>query len=263
MDNDSTHHILCVDFHLISYEDVFSTILDWRKNSKQHYIALTPPYSVLMCYRDNALKKATKNASLTLPDGVGIILSAIILRYSHHGRVTGPSLMLKLCDFGRSEKLKHFFYGSTPDVINKLTEKLMHQYPELDIVGSCCPPFHEPSLTEDIEIVRQINEAEPDIVWVGLGSPKQEKWMAEHINRIKATVMIGVGAAFDFHSGHKKWAPAWMRKLGFEWAYRLAQEPRRMWQRNVGSFVFLVKILHQRVRGSYARRSAITLNKIE
>lgn len=244
------HRILGVDFNLISYEGVFSAIQSWRNNRGQYYITLTPPYSVLMCHRDIALKKATGNAGLTLPDGAGIILAAKLLKYPQYGRVTGPTLMLSLCDWGRSEKLKHFFYGGASGVAETLAERLAKCYPGLQIAGTYCPPFRQLSEDEDAEIIRKINENSPDIVWVGLGSPKQEKWMAEHISKIETTAMIGVGAAFDFHSGKVKWAPAWMRNMGIEWAYRLAHEPKRMWRRNVNSFIFLAKILHQRFQGS-------------
>jgi len=111
-----------------------------------------------------------------------------------------------------------------------------------------CPPFRPLTETEDAAVVEAINRAQPDIVWVGLGAPKQEKWMAAHVGRIHAGAMIGVGAAFDFHAGTVPWAPAWIRKAGLEWAYRLALEPRRMWRRNLDSPLFLWHVILQRIR---------------
>jgi N-acetylglucosaminyldiphosphoundecaprenol N-acetyl-beta-D-mannosaminyltransferase len=249
-----THNILGVDFNLLSYEDVLEKILFWKKNTECHYVTLTPPYSVLMCLRDSKLKRATKNASLTLPDGVGIILAAKLFGYPHNGRVSGPTLMLKVCGWGRKYDLRHFFYGGASGVAEALADRMTALFPGLNVTGFYCPPFRRLTSSEDKQIVRRINASKPDIIWVGLGSPKQEKWMAKHIGMINSTALIGVGAAFDFHSGQAKWAPAWMRKIGIEWAYRLAQEPGRMWRRNVNSFVFLAKVLNQRLRASNGRQ---------
>ncbi len=248
------YDILGTSFSLLSYTDVLTTIADWRRRREQNYITMTPPYSVLMCRRDPALEHATKGAALTLPDGVGIILAAKMLGYPHHGRVTGPTLMLRLCDWGRTERLRHFFYGGAPGVAEKLAHRLEKGYPGLDVAGICSPPFREVTRTEDAKIIRQINRTEPDIIWVGLGSPKQEKWMAEHVGKTTATALIGVGAAFDFHSGRTKWAPPWMQKAGVEWAYRLYREPKRMWRRNVNSFTFLAKVMYQYIQESNRRQ---------
>ena len=247
------YEILGVDFDLVSYTDVLRTIQDCRENEQHQYIILTPPHSLLMCQRDPLLRQATDDAALILPDGVGIILAAKLLGYPNFGRVTGPTLMLKICDWGREEGLRHFFYGGAPGVADALAAKLKSNYPGLDVAGTYCPSFHELTPEEDAEVLQQINTTKPDIVWVGLGSPKQEKWMAQHMGQIEAAAMIGVGAAFDFHSGRAKWAPAWLRKMGIEWAYRLAQEPKRMWRRNVNSFVFLARVLHQRVQDNNSK----------
>lgn len=239
------HNILGVEFTLLSYEEVAAKLDGWRERHERHYVTLSPPYSVLMCRRDPELRAATKRAALTLPDGIGIVLAAHLLRYPHRGRVSGPTLMLKLCDWGRASGLRHYFYGGRPGVANKLTERLTAALGGLEVAGTYCPPFRQLTNEEDEEVIQEINRCQPDLVWVGLGSPKQEKWMAEHLGRIDAAALIGVGAAFDFHSGQVPWAPAWIRSAGLEWAYRLAQEPRRLWWRNVNSFVFLTQVLQQ------------------
>lgn len=244
------YDILGIDFSLLSYEEVVAAIRDWRESRLHRYITLTPPYSVMMCRHDRQLRQATKEASLTLPDGMGIIVAATLLGYSHHGRVTGPMLMLKLCQAGRDWGLRHFFYGGRPGVARALALRLQEQFPGLNVAGAYCPPFREPVAQEDAQMVRAINCCQPDVVWVGLGSPKQEKWMAQHVGRVHAAALIGVGAAFDFHSGRVPWAPPWVRRMGIEWAYRLAREPRRMWRRNLSSAVFLVHVLHQCLRGT-------------
>ncbi len=255
------HNICGVDFSLLSFRDVMTAIQDWRENREQHYVTLTPPHSVVMCRRDRHLQQATDGASLTLPDGVGIILAAKLLGYPHHGPVPGPTLMLKVCEGGRRLGVRHFFYGGRPGVAEALVARLTTQFPGLAVAGAYCPPFRQRAWEVDAEVVRHINRCQPDIVWVGLGSPKQEKWMAQHVGRINAAALIGVGAAFDFHSGRIKWAPKWMRKMGIEWAYRLAKEPKRMWRRNVNSFVFLAEVLGQCLQSSNGRRAPITKSR--
>jgi len=243
----SKHDVLGISFALVSYDDVLRIVEHWREMRVRQYIVLTPPYSVVLCCHDAELRAATNQAGLVLPDGVGIILAARILNYRNSGRVTGPVLMLKMCDWGRQHQYRHYFYGGAEGVADALAHRLSHRYPGLQVSGTCCPPFTPLDPQEDCAIVERINATEPDIVWVGLGSPKQEKWMSEHRGRIKATVMIGVGAAFDFHSGRKRWAPAPIRNAGLEWAYRFALEPRRMWRRFVESPRFVFGVIRQRV----------------
>ncbi|MDO8303977.1 MAG: WecB/TagA/CpsF family glycosyltransferase, partial [Sedimentisphaerales bacterium] len=214
------HRILGVGFDLADYVGVFNTIHQWHQSRRQTYITIANPHSVLLCHRDKQMQRAISNAGLTLPDGTGIICAANIFGYKNHGRVTGPELMLKICDWGRQYGYRHYFYGGKQGVADTLVQKLSEMYPGLQIAGTYCPPFRPLSDEEDKAVVETINAVNPDIVWIGLGAPKQEKWMVEHLGMINAAVMIGVGAAFDFHSGNVKWAPALFRKLGAEWAWR-------------------------------------------
>ena len=243
----SRPEILGIPFDLIGYDDVLSAIRGWRDRHERRYITITNPHSVLMCHRDPAMKAATTGAALTLPDGVGIMWACAILGYPHRGRVSGPALMLRLCDQGQALGLRHYFYGGADGVADMLAQRMRNRFPGIQIAGTYCPPFRTVTDEEDAGIVRRINGARPDIVWVGLGAPKQEIWVAAHAGAIDAPAVIGVGAAFDFHSGAVKWAPGWVRRCGLEWAYRLAQNPRRMWRRNVDSPRFLIKVLAQRL----------------
>jgi N-acetylglucosaminyldiphosphoundecaprenol N-acetyl-beta-D-mannosaminyltransferase len=145
--------------------------------------------------------------------------------------VYGPDLLLEACRFGLSLGWRHFFYGGEAGVAAALAAKLAGQYPGLRIAGIYSPPFRPLTEVEDQEVLRLINDSGADIVWVGLGSPKQEYWMAEHLGKLHAPVMIGVGAAFDFLSGQKPQAPRWIQRSGLEWLFRLATEPRRLWPR--------------------------------
>lgn len=241
------HEILSIGFDLVAYEIAMRTIERWRATGQRQYVAISNPHSVLLCHRDELMRQATLKAGMVLPDGIGILMAARLLGYRHGGRATGPTLMLKLCDWGRRRGFRHFFYGGAEGVAARLAANLSREYPGLDVAGVDCPPFRPLTVQEDWSVVDKINSSRPDIVWVGLGAPKQEKWMAEHVGRIDATALIGVGAAFDFHSGNVKWAPALIRKLGLEWAYRLVQEPGRMWRRNLDSPLFLSRVIRQRL----------------
>lgn len=241
------YQILGVRFDFITFNTVMQTIEKWKRNGESNCVAFVNPHTVMLCCREKQIKLAIARSGLVLPDGVGIILAATLLGYQHLGRVTGPVMMLKLCDQGRKHGYRHYFYGGAENVADRLADRLSTMYPGLKVAGTCCPPFRPMTDKEDLETVRMINAANPDILWVGLGSGKQERWMAAHFGRIHATVMIGVGAAFDFHSGNIGWSPSWIRRLGIEWAYRLAQNPRRMWRRNIDSPLFLLKVIQQRL----------------
>lgn len=247
--------ILGIRFDLIDAPTAWQTIRQWRAGGRRDYITQTSAVNVMNCRRDERLRSATMGAGLTLPDSTGIILAAMLLRLSHHGRVPGPDLMLRCCDWGRAEGYRHYFYGGAPGVAEELTRRLCARYPGLQVAGICCPPFRELSSREEEAVLEQINDAHPDIVWVGLGSPKQEKWMADHVGRIQAAALIGVGAAFDFHSGNIRRAPAWIRRIGLEWLFRLLRDGRR-WRRylDLPRFVWALslEIVHRRRHGRAA-----------
>lgn len=246
--------ILNIKFDLVDYAFVMNKIERWRNNRESHYVTITNPHSVLLCHRDSDMRRATEMAGMTLPDGVGIILAAQLLGYPHEGRVTGPMLMLKLCDLGRQNRYRHFFYGGAPGIADKLAKRLLGMYPGLTVAGTYCPPFRPISGEEDQRVMEMLNASKPDIVWVGLGAPKQEKWMESHLGRIHSTVMIGVGAAFDFHAKNVKWAPKWIRDFGFEWLYRTIGEPSRVGHKAMDNVVFALKVL----KLCFVRRSRTT-----
>lgn len=242
--------VLGVRFDFTDYDMVIERLRQWRVRGERRYITIANPHCVMTCRRDAEMARATAASALTLPDGVGVIWAARLLGFPNHGRVTGPTFMLRCCDQGRSYALRHYFYGGREGVANTLAARLSEKFPGLTVVGTCCPPFRTLTEEEDQEIVDRINATRPDVVWVGLGAPKQEKWMLAHLGRIEAAAMVGVGAAFDFHSGQVRWAPSWVRKMGLEWAYRLLLEPRRMWRRNLDSPLFAAMVILQRLRRS-------------
>lgn len=231
-----------VVFDFIDGDAVLQILLAWRGGDRREYISLVNPHSAMVCRRDVEMRRAIQRSVVTLPDGVGIVLGARMLGYGKQPRIPGPELMLHLCDRGREHRLSHYFFGGADGIAGRLAENLARRFPGLAVAGFGAPPFAEVSEEEDMRIIETINAARPDIVWVGLGAPKQEKWMARRVGRIEAPAMIGVGAAFDFHSGARPWCPEPVRRLGLEWAYRLSCEPRRLWRRNLDSFRFLAAV---------------------
>jgi N-acetylglucosaminyldiphosphoundecaprenol N-acetyl-beta-D-mannosaminyltransferase len=170
------------------------------------------------------------DADLTVPDGMPLVWMMRLKGFPYQERVYGPTLMLHVLEAAAQENLPVGFYGGSPDVLNMLIKRVQARYAGLQVAFSCSPPFREMSQEEDLAVIEQINRSGVRILFVGLGCPKQEIWMAEHRSKVEA-VMIGVGAAFDFHAGVKAQAPASLQSLGLEWLFRLFTEPRRLWKR--------------------------------
>jgi N-acetylglucosaminyldiphosphoundecaprenol N-acetyl-beta-D-mannosaminyltransferase len=188
-------------------------------------------HGVMESQQDVHLRQIHNDAGLVTPDGMPLVWLCWLKGYRTAERVYGPDLMLAFCDRSESKGYRHYFYGASPAVLEALTNRLLERYPRLVVAGSYAPPFRQLDAIEDTLIIERIRRAAPDIVWVGLSTPKQERWMADHVERLGVPVLIGVGAAFDFHSGFKRQAPRWMQRNGLEWLFRLATEPRRLYRR--------------------------------
>jgi len=224
-------NVLGVGVSAINMARTLEVIDSWLRDRRRNYICLTPAHSVMACYRDPDLRRIFNASGLTTPDGMSIVW---ILRRSGHrdvGRVYGPDLILACCERFLEQRYRHFLYGGRTEEIDQLRSRLQERFPGLAVAGVYAPPYGPLTPEEDRQVVQQINQSGADIVWVGLGSPKQERWMAEHLGRIDAPVMIGVGAAFEFLGGLKPQAPRWIQRSGLEWLFRLATEPRRLWPR--------------------------------
>lgn len=223
--------ILGVRVDALDMPRALGTIDGWIAAREQHYVCIRDVHGVMACQTDHALRRIHAEAGMVTPDGMPLVW--LSRRHGHPGtnRVCGPDFMLELCDHSRDRGYRHFLYGGAPGVVEDLKANLESRFPGLCIAGTYSPPFRPLTEQEDAEVVDMINAARPDIVWVGLSSPKQEYWMSAHKGRIDAAAMIGVGAAFDFHAGRQKRAPAWMQRSGLEWSYRLMSEPRRLWRR--------------------------------
>jgi len=183
-----------------------------------------------------------RSCDFSLCDGVGVVVAG--LAWGHRvPRVNGPILVLESCDYGRRNNWRHFFYGGGEGVADEMARRLKLKFPGLNVCGTYCPPFRELTPEEDDQVVEMINAAKPDIVWVGLGLLKQDRWVAAHLGRIKAPWMIGEGGVFDYHSGNIPWAPAPLRAVGLEWLFRLILQPQLRYKRYWWSAVWAVQAI--------------------
>lgn len=194
------------------------------------YICVANVHTTVTAYEDPDYLKVQNSGIMAIPDG-GPLSSVGRKRGAKNiGRTTGPSYMGEIFKISAERGYKHYFYGSTNETLEKLYGNLIHDYPGIQIAGMYSPPFRELTGEEDKAIVRRINEVAPDFLWVGLGAPKQEKWMAAHQGKVKG-LMVGVGAGFDYFAGNIERAPDWMQKTNLEWIYRLIQDPKRLFKR--------------------------------
>lgn len=233
-------NILGVNVSAMTLDDCVATIDMWIKTCAQHYICITGVHGVIESQSDADLRRIHNESGMTTPDGMPLVWMSHRLGFPRTRRVYGPDLMRRLS--ASQAGYRHFYYGGGDGVAELLKETLEGEHPQLNVVGTLTPPFRPLTPAEDEAIVAQINAAKPDIIWVGLSTPKQERWMAAHVGRVDAPVMIGVGAAFDFLAGLKRQAPLWMQRNGLEWFFRLCTEPARLWRRYltiVPKFIFL------------------------
>lgn len=193
------------------------------------YVCFSNVHTVVTARHDSRLKQITNGSFLSLPDGKPLSIIGRLRGVQGVGHVAGPDFMPYFLQ--TVKEARHFFYGSTEETLEKLKNNLARRFPAARIVGTYSPPFRDFSADEQNEVVSIVNRAKPDIVWVGLGAPKQEYWMEQHWRRFKPAILMGVGAAFDFHAGQIARAPEWMKKLSLEWLFRLSQEPQRLWKR--------------------------------
>ncbi len=219
------------------------TIDVWIRSHSLQYVCVTGVHGVMESQRDSRLRQIHNMAGLVTPDGMPLVWLLKYARHDHANRVCGPDLMFNVFEISGERGYTHFLYGASETALARLHARLAGWFPDVRIVGSHAPPFRPLTEKEDNQVVRKINDSGTDIVWVGLSTPKQERWMAAHRDRLKAPVLIGVGAAFDFHAGLSRRAPLFMQRSSLEWLFRLATEPRRLWKRyltNNPHFILLI-----------------------
>jgi N-acetylglucosaminyldiphosphoundecaprenol N-acetyl-beta-D-mannosaminyltransferase len=227
-----TARVLDVPLALTDYERTLDWIDAAVGTGHRGYICVAAVHTVVACQDDPALRAAVIGADFTVPDGQPLVWALNALGHGLDDRVYGPELMDRACARAAATGQRMYLYGGrTQGALVELSRRLRLRHPGLKIVGGYAPPFRPLSDDEDDAIARDINASGADVVWVGIGVPKQEKWMARMRDRLHAPVLIGVGAAFDFHAGMVPQAPPRLQRLGLEWLYRLAHEPRRLWRR--------------------------------
>ena len=224
-------NILGVEISAINMEQALDYCSEAIKRDKKSYICVAPAHSIMDCVADGDLRKIFNRSGLTTPDGMSVVWILKLRGNKSVSRVYGPDLLLSLCKRSESLGWSQYFYGSTNEVLESLRTNLEKWYKELNIVGTYSPEFKENHIIESNDMVAKINQLKPDIIWVGLGSPKQDYWMHNHRERLNAPLIIGVGAAFDFVAGSKRQAPIWIQKIGLEWLFRFLNEPKRLWKR--------------------------------
>jgi N-acetylglucosaminyldiphosphoundecaprenol N-acetyl-beta-D-mannosaminyltransferase len=224
--------VLGVRVHAVQIPGVIDQMQAWIAERRgSHYIAVTGMHGVTEAQHNSRFKQALAQADLVVADGMPVIWLGRRKGHRLPRRVYGPELLEQFWDRTAHRGYRHFFYGGSPGIADKLAQRFALQFPTHTIAGTLSPPFRALTASEDREIVDSINHSQPDVLWIGLGTPKQELWMHEHRSRLQVPVMIGVGAAFDFHAGSLRQAPMWMGDHGLEWLFRLAQEPGRLWRR--------------------------------
>jgi N-acetylglucosaminyldiphosphoundecaprenol N-acetyl-beta-D-mannosaminyltransferase len=238
--------VLGVGISAIDMARAVAEITRWIEDGERHYVCVTGVHGVMEARRDPELRRIHNASGLTTPDGMPMVWAGRRAGVPEMHRVYGPDLMLEVCAVAAERGWSSFFYGGGDGVPELLAERLTDRFPGLRVAGTWSPPFRQLTPEEDEAVVERINRSGADLVWVGLSTPKQERWMAAHVRRLDAKALLGVGAAFDIHAGLLAQAPAWMQRSGLEWLYRLGREPRRLWRRYLRNNPrFVVEILRR------------------
>lgn len=226
-------NILGIGAMPLDLDKAVAILEQWRIERRREYVCLISVHGLVVAQRDPTVRSALNHCGLAAEDGMPLVWWSRLTGFSQARRVCGSDLLDEVCAYGVPRKYRHYFYGASPRVLELLVDRLRRRHPGLIVAGYRSPPFRPLSPAEQAEDIAAINEARPDFVWVGLGMPKQERWMVEHLGKIDATALLGVGAAFDFHAGTKPRAPIWMQRSGLEWLFRLMTEPRRLAHRYI------------------------------
>jgi len=242
--------ILDVDISAVDLSKACHIVDDLISKSKNNYICVAPVSTLIHSQEDERFKNIVNSAAMVTPDGMPLVWLARMKGYKDVKRTYGPDLMLALCEYGLTRNYRHYLLGGSIEALKQLAENLKLKYPNLNVAGTFSPPFKELTDNEQANMIDTINKSDTDILWVGLGSPKQEFWMKENCDKLNVPVMIGVGAAFDFLSGLKPQAPLWMQRFGLEWLFRLFCEPRRLARRYfIGNCKFILLIIKSFFKG--------------
>ncbi len=238
-------NVLGVGVSAVNMRRATTVVQSWIDARERSYVCVSGVHGVMESRRCRGLRAIHNDAGMVLPDGMPLVWLLRLAGFRDADRVCGPEFMPQFIAGSVARGDRHYFYGGSEAALAALQQRLGERVPGVVIVGAYSPPYRALSAEEDEAVVAAINAARPDVVWVGLSTPKQERWMAAHRERLEAPVLIGVGAAFDMQAGLVPRAPPFLRRTGFEWTYRLVKEPRRLWKRYLSSnplFVLLIAL---------------------
>ncbi len=224
-------NILGVGISALDMDDAVLLSHALIRSNGHGYICVSDVHSVMEAFKDPALRRIMNGSFMTTPDGMPLVWIGRLQGHKRMRRVYGPDFLLEFCQLSVGHGYKHFFYGGKPGIAERLGAHLKERFPGLNVVGCCAPPFRPLMASEEDELFALVEETKPDVFWVGLGSPKQERFMAKYSNRLSCKLVVGVGAAFDLHSGAVREAPRWLHQTGLQWVHRVLQEPRRLGRR--------------------------------
>jgi N-acetylglucosaminyldiphosphoundecaprenol N-acetyl-beta-D-mannosaminyltransferase len=242
---DSCVKILGVKVHATSMDRALSRIESILAHGDKGYVCVTGVHGIMESQVDSSLKRIINYSILTTPDGRPTVWVGWLRGFFKMRQVTGPDMMLRICALSAEKGYTHFFYGGNTGVVEQLKDSLTQRFPGLNVVGTYTPPFRPLSAEEETELIRTVAKLKPDFFWVGLSTPKQEKFMDQYLSKLDTRLMLGVGAAFDIHTGRIKDAPYWMKLMGVQWLHRIYQDPGRLWKRyliNNPKFVYRITL---------------------
>jgi N-acetylglucosaminyldiphosphoundecaprenol N-acetyl-beta-D-mannosaminyltransferase len=224
-------NVLGVGISATNMEGAVSATDKLLQEAGRGYVCVTGVHGVIEAQSDPGFRTILNASFITTPDGMPMVWVGKLQGFGWMNRVYGPDYMLEICQLSVERGYRHFLYGGNPGVAEQLAAELMRRFPGLEVVGTYTPPFRPLNPGEELELQSQVAEAKPDVLWVGLSTPKQERFMAAYIGKLDVKLMVGVGAAFDIHTGRIQDAPSWMKRIGMQWLHRLIQDPRRLWRR--------------------------------
>ena len=251
--------VLGVKVSAFNMETAVNATERWLAAGRCGYISVTGVHGVMEARKDPEFRKILNRACINLPDGMPMSWVGRIQGFSGMDRVFGPDFMASMCRLSLDRRYCHFFYGGQPGVADDLRQKLEARFPGLHIVGTYTPPFRDLAAEEEAELIRQVQVSKPHILWVGLSTPKQERFMSQYVDRLNVPLLVGVGAAFDYHTGRLRDCPQWVKRAGLQWLHRLIQDPKRLWRRylrNNPAFVWHITLQMLRSR-QHSHHSAV------
>jgi N-acetylglucosaminyldiphosphoundecaprenol N-acetyl-beta-D-mannosaminyltransferase len=249
--------VLGTEIDVLEWDPALATCLRWALRHESRYVCHANVHAVVTANTDEVFRHALNGADLVAADGMPLVWIMRQQGFGRHPRLSGPDFMWRFCARAEALRLAIYLYGGSIETLTRLHERLVSEFPNIRIAGMCSPPYRTLSEEENQEATERINASGAHAVFVALGCPKQEAWMARQRGAVQA-VMFGVGAAFDYHAGTVRRAPPWMQARGLEWLHRLWRNPRRLWRRYlVTNSLFLVFVLWHLLRDPFARREGV------